>query len=111
MVWRMLNGKSFFNPNRSIRNVNFIQVTDEIGAFTELRPGYVDRQLCIYLCTPSARTRKIGTLRSYESTEQEKCKLHCIRNICHPLCKTVIYNKCESNKMRSSIMILKVGIS
>ena len=95
--WKMV-----LNPNGSIWKVSIIQVPDEIDKIREScikeclsRPYNNDRKLCSFSCNP-AGVREPGTLRCYEPVEQKKCKLLCVRAVCRTLCKTVIYNKCES---------------
>ena len=95
--WKMV-----LNPTGSIWKVSIVQVADEIDKIREScikkcfsRPYDNDRKFCLLNCTPGG-VREPGPLRCYEPVEQEKCELFCVRGVCRTLCKTVIYNKCES---------------
>ena len=90
--WKMV-----LNPNGSMWKVSIVQVAHEIDKIGEscTKTCYDDRKFCALSCLTGG-VREIGLLRCYEPVEQEKCELFCVRGVCRTLCKTVIYNKCES---------------
>ena len=95
--WKMV-----LDPNGSKWKVSIIQTPDEMDKILKTcikqclsRPYNNNREFCSLRCTPGG-VRESGALKCYEPIEQKKCKLLCVRGVYRTLCKTVIYNKCES---------------